>query len=389
MNYGPQLAVGCAELRAWAKEFTEEFHAPPGGWEQRDVLMTSGNTDGITKTVMLLTDPGDVILADCSTYPGIQASAVPLGRQVVGVKMDSGGMDPEALSALLSGSGVSGRARILYLTPHGQNPTSITLSDARKRALYEVAQRHRLTILEDDPYFFVNLQRKDASGPFEPENMLGTSSYPKSLLSIDVDGRVVRLDSCSKMLAPGFRLGWVCGHKTLLAKWAVLAEVLTWSVSGSQQSMLLSMLQEFGKGGLHTHLQTLQCTYAKRCNNLAAACRRHLEGLCHWEIPEFGMFLWLQVVGIKDASALVDDLIENHGVALVPGSAFNASEAEGASACFRASFSLLTEEMADKAVARLREALILAMSSHAVCGEKRKASPEASSQGSASCARLA
>jgi len=369
MNYGPQLAVGTDGLREWAREFVDKFHAPPGGWKGRDVLLTSGNTDGMTKAVMLLSDPGDYVIADEVTYPGITASALPLGRRVLGVRMDADGMVPDALAAAVegicggggstAGTDVSaGRPRLLYLTPHGQNPTGATLPNARKEALYAVARRFGLTILEDDPYYFLNLTPRVPGAPLEPSDMRGTGDAPKSFLSMDTDGRVVRLDSVSKVFAPGYRIGWVTAGKAVIDKWAVLGEVLTWSLSGVQQSAFLALLQDLGTDGFDEHLKRLQSDYARRCRFLVKACDRHLQGLCTWRVPDFGMFLWLEALGVEDTAAVAEDIIGSHGVAAVPGVAFKASQDPGQrSGFFRLSFSQLTEETADEAAARLRAAL--------------------------------
>lgn len=218
MNYGPHTSAGIPELRSWARELTTKLHSPPGLWERRDVILSAGNTDSISKSVLLLCDPGDYIFADCMCYSGIQAAALPLGRCVVGVAMDDDGMVPEALDAKISELGVgAGRARFIYLTPHGQNPTTVTLPDLRKGALYAVARKHNLIIVEDDPYLFVRHTLRSPGRAASPENMMGLESVPASFLSMDVDGRVVRLDTCSKMLAPGLRMGWVTGHKSILA----------------------------------------------------------------------------------------------------------------------------------------------------------------------------
>lgn len=83
------------------------------------------------------------------------------------------------------------------------------MSLERKQAVYSVAREFNLTIVEDDPYFFMNLTSADSDLPPEPANMHGANSCPRSFLSLDVDGRVARLDSTSKFLAPGYRIGWV------------------------------------------------------------------------------------------------------------------------------------------------------------------------------------
>merc|ERR1712176_414043 len=120
------------------------------------------------------------------------------------------------------------------------------------------------------------------------------------------------------MIAPGYRLGWVTGSKAVLTKWAVLGEVLTWSISGTQQRTSLDVVKKWGQEGMHQHLQRLQCIYAKRRAYLLAACERHLSGLCRWRVPDCGMFFWLEVLGCKDTEEIIDELIASYGVAMVP-----------------------------------------------------------------------
>jgi len=373
-NYGPGLAGGSPELKAWAKEFVASAHSPPGGFVDRDVLITSGNTDGITKAVMLLSDPGDVVLADEVTYPGIGAAALPLGRRVVGVDLDEQGMVPEALEARLCSLKGEASARLLYLVPHGHNPTGVTMTESRKDALYGLARRHALTILEDDAYFYLRLSPRSPELPLEEGSMYGLEDPPRSLLSRDVDGRVVRLDTVSKMLAPGLRLGWVTAGKSLLAKWQVLSEVFTWSISGAQQRAFLDTVKGWGEAGLHRHLQQLQLAYARRRGYLLAACKKHLEGLCRWSAPEFGMFFWLEVPACRDTSKVMEELIESHGISLVPGIYFGAPEGAGDKSCrhFRLSFSQLTEEKADEAMLRLRRFILATLN-----GCKKRSAEEA------------
>lgn len=358
MNYGPHLAVGTPELRAWVKKFMEKFHSPPGDWERRELVMTSGNTDGIMKAVLLLTNPGDIILAEQFTYPGITAVAKPMGRQVLGVKMDEQGIIPGEVEKLLKDGQVSSKIRVLYLCPHGQNPTGITLSVERKMALYTIARKYELTIVEDDTYFFLQLSPKSQDAPIEDKSMLGTEGFPKSFLSIDTDARVLRLDSVSKTLAPGFRIGWATMNKAVFEKWQVLAEVTSWSVAGFQQEAFMSTMKTWGDQGFHEHLQKLQCTYAQRRDFLLKACQKHLQGLCRWNVPDFGMFLWLEVIDIEDTQTIIDELISTYNIAMVPGGSFDASGNPTASAFFRVSFSQINEEKADQAMASLRQKLM-------------------------------
>lgn len=152
----------------------------------------------------------------------------------------------------------------------------------------------------------------------------------------------------------------------------------TEAISGVQQHMLLAMLTEWGEDGLHKHLQLLQYTYAQKLGWLAEACEKHLQGLCRWRVPEFGMFSWLELLGVKNTAELVDNLIDEHGLAFVPGEVFKATEGEGPDNFFRVSFSLLTEDLADKAMQRFRSALLSGAGLGAKRGgEKRKLATDA------------
>lgn len=112
-----------------------------------------------------------------------------------------------------------------------------------------------------------------------------------------------------------------------------------------------------GDDGLHIHLQNLQSIYAKRRDFLVGACEEHLTGLCKWSQSEFGMFLWLEVLGMEDVGGqFVEDLIVKYGIAMVPGGAFIAS---GECKCnaFRVSYTMLTEEKAQEGMKRLKRGL--------------------------------
>lgn len=360
-NYGPLLASGHKDLLAWAKGIVDKYHLTPDAWQSRDLVATSGNTDGISKCIHLLTEPGDTILVDEFTYPGIMGVALPHSRNVEPVAMDAGGMSPKAASAAVGCAAAAGsRARLMYLTPHGQNPTGINQSPERKAALYAVARQHGLVIVEDDPYYFLNFSGLDFQGDLSPGSMPGGTGLPPSYLSMDEDGRVVRLDSVSKFIAPGLRLGWATGPKALMEKWRVFSEVTTWSISGPMQHSFLKMVADWTDESFQQHLQVLQSTYATKCSYVLAAMDKHLKDLCTWQPPAGGMFIWLRFLGTDDSEAIADELITTHGIAVVPGAAFTPAAALGQpskSAHVRVSFTQIDAAKADEAMRRLAAGL--------------------------------
>ena len=157
------------------------------------------------------------ILTESFTYSGAIEATKPLGLKMKGLKMDDVGIIPKYLeNTLQSCDPAKGRKPfVLYTIPSGQNPTGVTQTNERRRAIYAVAERHDLCIIEDDPYF--SLQLDILSADADNQDAMNTSSkdylrsLPRSYLSLDTSGRVLRLDATSKIIAPGHRCGWITG----------------------------------------------------------------------------------------------------------------------------------------------------------------------------------
>jgi len=151
----------------------------------------------------------------------------------------------------------SSKPHVLYTVLTGQNPTGSTQSLNRRKAIYEIAERHDLVIVEDDPYYFLQMppyHHSDGSSGTSGSNGQTTedqtsieafhSQYIPSFLSLDTSGRVVHLDSTAKILAPGLRAGWVTASSQIIDKFLAYPEIRTVSVSGPSQLMLWHLLDE-------------------------------------------------------------------------------------------------------------------------------------------------
>lgn len=178
--------------------------------------MTIGSTSALDIAYRMFTTRGEYILAEEYTFPAAIETATPLGLKCVGVNMDAEGLLPSHMDSILTNWDPSTHAGapkpwLLYTVPSGQNPTGATQGEQRRREIYRVAQKHDIFILEDEPYYF--LQMQPYTGPFTPSPPPPSSheeflkSLVPSFLSMDVDGRVMRMDSFSKVIAPGTRMG--------------------------------------------------------------------------------------------------------------------------------------------------------------------------------------
>ncbi|KAK0617954.1 pyridoxal phosphate-dependent transferase [Bombardia bombarda] len=313
LNY--HQATGSAQLLRFVTEHTELVCNPPyADWRS---CLTVGSTGSLEQAFRLLCNGarGDSVLTEEYSFSTALETAAPLGIALVGVRMDEQGLLPESMDEILTNwdAGERGGARkphVLYTVPSGQNPTGATQGEERRREIYRVAQRHDVYIIEDEPYYFLQMQPHSASsgGPVkegvvqagapEPESVdafLG--SLIPSLLSMDTDGRVMRLDSFSKVLSPGTRLGWVTASEQMIERYIRHAEVCNQGPSGLSQVVVHKLLDEtWGHEGYLRWLMNLRVEYTKRRDVMMAACERYLPGeIVSWSPPVAGMFAWFKV----------------------------------------------------------------------------------------------
>ena len=325
-----QYHKGCGveALRSRLEAIQRRVHGR-GAW---GVACSVGCTDALLKTLELLTEAGDEVLVEEYTWPGIVAQTVPRRRTTVAVAMDAGGVVPAALEATLAA--LPRKQRVFYTISSGQNPTGCTPTEARKQEVYAICREYDVVILEDDPYYFLAMPLDYESEADMPG--ADPAKLPASYLSMDVDGRVVRLDSAAKIVAPGLRLGWVSAPMAFLDKFTVLNETSVQFPSGAAQAAMLALLETWGDdAGFDAALRKTQHEYARRRDVLVAAVRGALAEaggatLATLETPAAGMFLWLRVSPsvAPDSRALQDKLIKN-GVACIPGACFATPDKQG------------------------------------------------------------
>ena len=220
MNYG--YSAGSPQLLRYVTEHVELVHNPPyDNWES---CLSCGTTSAIEIAFRIFCNPGDTILVEDYTYSGTITAAKAQELNLLGIKMDENGLLPDDLDEKLNAWDVSkGRKPfVLYTIPCGQNPTSATQTTERRKAVYEVAVKNDLYIIEDDPYYFLQL---DISGGKASSAENYFKHLPSSYLSLDSSGRVLRMDTLSKILAPGLRCGWVTGSAQVIEKFIAYSEV--------------------------------------------------------------------------------------------------------------------------------------------------------------------
>jgi len=376
-NYGQ--GTGSAQLLRYIVEHTELVHNPP--YQDWQCTMSVGSTSALDVALRMLLNPGQYVITEEYSFSAAVESVRALGGKLASVPLDSDGMIPEALDSMLSewNPEVRGASKpfILYTVPTGQNPTGATMPIERRKQIYAVAQKHDLYILEDEPYYYLQMPshtnpvaRSTSDEPFDSNAFL--KSLVPSLLSLDTDGRVMRMDSFSKVIAPGTRVGWITASAQIVDRYIRHSDLSTQGPSGISQLVLFKLLDDhWGHQGYLQWLAHLRSGYTERRNVMLAACETHLpKEIISWNITRAGMFQWLKVDwkkhphyvgGQKGPGEIEEELFQTSiakGALILKGSLFHADEDEiHQNMFFRATFAAAPFHKIDEAIRRFGEAV--------------------------------
>jgi GntR family transcriptional regulator/MocR family aminotransferase len=326
LDYGDPR--GEPRLRAALAEMLRAARGLPVG--EQDVIVTRGSQMALALLGRALVRPGDVIAVEALGYrPAWRALAQP-GARLAPVPVDGEGLVVDALAELCEREPV----RVVYVTPHHQYPTTVTMSAARRMALLELARRRRFAIVEDD---------YDHEFHYEGRPVL-------PLASGDDVGVVLYVGTLSKVLAPGLRVGY------LVAPAAVRDAVVALRFDVDRQGdrvgeRALAELMEDGE--LQRHFWRMRRKYQARRDHCVRELRNHLGGWLEVSLPPGGMALWGRV-NRKLPVAAFHDQASRRGVVFQPGKWFTWGERE--TQHVRLGYAALTEREMSLAVARLAEA---------------------------------
>ncbi|MCX4749973.1 PLP-dependent aminotransferase family protein [Kitasatospora sp. NBC_01287] len=297
-----------------------------------DLIITTGSQQGLALLATALLEPGDTVLVEDPSYLAALQCFGLAGARVLPVPTDADGVDPVALAELVRGE----RPKLLYLVPTFQNPTGRTMPGPRRRAVAEVAERHGVWIVEDDPYGELR---------FEGEREPWLASYPAAA------DRTVLLGSFSKVLAPGLRLGWLRAPAALRRACVIAKQAADLHTSTVDQAAAARYLAD---SDLDAHLAKVTAAYRARRDALLAGLPQALPAGSSWNRPAGGMFLWVRLPDGHDATALLTRAVAQD-VAYVPGAPFFAGPADAAA--LRMSFTTHTPEEIAEGLRRLGKAL--------------------------------
>jgi 2-aminoadipate transaminase len=299
------------------------------------VLVTTGSQQGIDLAAKVLLDPGDVVAVENPSYlAALQVfSGAEVDFEVVG--SDDDGMKVDELEGLLARR----KVKLIYVVADFNNPKGTTLSLARRLKMVELAARHGVAILEDDPYGELRFR----------------GERPPSLAALDDAGVVLQLGTFSKTLAPGLRIGWIAGPPALIRACTTAKQAADLHSSTLAQRAASKLLETFD---YDAHLGKIREIYGARCDTMLAALTRQLPPGAKWTRPDGGLFVWVELPeGLRTDELLLRAVEEK--VAFVPGAPFFAKAP--LHHCLRLNFSNRGSDLIEVGMERLGGVIRAAM----------------------------
>jgi len=270
-----------------------------------EILMTMGSTQAMSLVVQALARPGERVLVEQPTYFGFLSIARALGVQPVPVAMDEEGPLPDALERAV----LRERPRLFYTMPTFHNPTGITMSARRRAEILEISARYSLPILEDDIFRSLAYEKKP----------------PPPLKPADERGLVFYVDSFSKNLLPGLRIGFVVAPRAQHAK---LSSLLYASTMGTAHILQRALSVFLAEGRFDAHLRRVVPLYRKRRDALLQSLAREMPEGVAWTSPAGGFCCWVRLPGALSVESIQRKAL-GRGVGFTPGRLFEAQPAGG------------------------------------------------------------
>ena len=301
------------------------------GTEDDDTIIVTGGQQGIELTCKVMCNEGDVVICENPSFIGALNAFRSLGAELKGVPLKDDGIDLEALEAALKSSP---RAKLLYLIPSFQNPAGITSTLENRKAVYELARKYDIVIIEDNPYGDLR---------FESENV-------PSYKSFDVDGRVVYCGSFSKILSSGMRVGTLTANKELVSKIVVAKQVEDVHTNVFFQMVCARYMQECDLGA---HIEKIRALYRHKSSLMLKALDEYMPADVKFTRPQGGIFLWCSLPEGYELSEFVKRCSEKN-VFVVPGTAFLPDESEPTRS-FRLNYSMPSDEEIERGIKLLAQ----------------------------------
>lgn len=297
-----------------------------------NILVTSGSQQGLDYSARIFCNPGDVIIIESPSYLGALNAFKACEPNFVAIPTDENGMIMEELEKVLA---TTENVKMIYVIPDFQNPSGRTWPLERRQQFMDIVNRFEIPVVEDNPYGELR---------FEGENM-------PALKSMDTKGLVVFLGTFSKILAPGYRLGWVCAEGEILAKYNFMAQAAALQASTEAQLVVSKFIDMFD---LDEHVAAIKECYRKRRDVMMETMEKEFPPEAKFTHPNGGLFTWVELPDYINTKEMAQQCLARN-VAYVPGEGFFPDA--GHDNCLRLNYSNMPEDKIIKGMTILGEVI--------------------------------
>ncbi|HEU4402229.1 MAG TPA: PLP-dependent aminotransferase family protein [Candidatus Polarisedimenticolia bacterium] len=305
-------------IARWTPHHSARYELPPGAAPLRhqiarralelgctldpdEIIITCGAMQALNLSLLAVGKPGDVVALESPTYFGILQAVEALGMRVVEIPTHPRtGISLDLLERAIKKHRIS--ACIAMTNCH--NPLGYVLSEERTKALVDLTARHEVPLIEDDIY----------------GDLAYDQARPQTAKALDRKGLVLLCSSFSKILAPGFRIGWV--HAGRFSQQVERLMFLTTIAAPSLPQLAVAEFLE--SGGYDRHLRRLRATFANQVDATAQAIAKHFPEKTRISRPDGGFLLWVELPKQIDAIELCRRALTAN-IGILPGPIFSAS----------------------------------------------------------------
>ena len=296
-------------------------------------VIMSGGQQGIDLTAKVLCNEGDTVICENPSFIGALNAFRSYNVNLKGLDVGDDGIDPNELENVLK---TDKKVKLIYLIPTFQNPSGITMSLEKRKAVLAIAKKYNVPILEDNPY---------------GELRFAGEEIP-TIKSMDEDGIVIYCGSFSKILSAGMRVGFLCAHEDIVQKIVVVKQTNDVNTNQFFQMLCSKFIETYG---LDDHIEGIRKLYRENCNLMLSEMDKNIPDYVKYTRPEGGLFLWVTMPEGTDMDAFMKKTIAAN-IAVVPGATF-LPDTSMKSLSYRLNYSMPTSEQIVKGIGILADVI--------------------------------
>ena len=331
-QYGP--TSGYPPLRKSLETYLEKKGVPI---QNNKILISTGSLQAISIITQEFVNEGDIILTENPCFVGALSVFETYGAEIHSIPIDKDGIDITALKKKITS--LDKTPKFLYVTPNYHNPAGIIYTPERKKQLLEVLSGTDILLIEDDAYsdLYFNKEEKYLTKPMK--------SYGVE------DVEIIYTGSFSKILGPGFRLGYMLASPEIFEKAESIKQALDACTSNFMQILGNEFLVQHKLEG---YLDFLRAEYLERKNLLQKNLEKYMPKEITWNEPKGGFYIWLKLPEHIKSTDIFEESV-NNGVVFVTGRTFDPASKKDDR--LRLAFSNMPKNSIEKGVQILAEAI--------------------------------